>query len=99
MSFWVITSWVFVAAFTALNIFLFLKLKKASEQMMKMAFPSANNMGEAMKQMQSMLGGMRGGMRPGQNPFGGAGGRPPADLNDQMKKAMEMISKMQQGKR
>lgn len=93
MSFWMIVSWVFVALFTGLNIFLFLKLKGASEQMMKMAFPNAKNMGDAMTQMQKMLGGMgamNGGMRPG--------GRP-GDPNDPMKKAMEMLSKMQQGKR
>ena len=42
MSTWVITSWVFVAILTGVNIFVFLKLKGASEQMLKMAFPNAN---------------------------------------------------------
>ena len=44
MSSWVITSWVFVAILTGVNIFVFLKLKGASEQMLKMAFPNAKNM-------------------------------------------------------
>jgi hypothetical protein len=106
MSFWVIVSWVFVFLLTAVNVVVFLKLKQASEQMMKMAFPNAKNMNEAMTQMQGMLGGMQGmqglgGMmgqmgkgpgRPGANPFGGAGGKQNADA--QLKAAMEMLNKM-----
>jgi nitrate/nitrite transporter NarK len=57
---WVIVSWVFVAILTAINVFVFIKLKGASEQMMKMAFPNAKNMNEAMGQMQGMMGGMGG---------------------------------------
>ncbi|MCM0606498.1 MAG: hypothetical protein KA715_10445 [Xanthomonadaceae bacterium] len=57
MSFWIITSWVLVAILTAVNIFVFLKLKKASEQMMKMTFPGSKDMGQAMQQMQAMMGG------------------------------------------
>lgn len=57
MSSWVITSWVFVAILTGVNIFVFLKLKGASEQMLKMAFPNAKNMNEALAQMQKMMGG------------------------------------------
>ena len=56
MSTWVIISWIFVAILTAINIFIFLKLKGASEQMMKMAFPGAKDMGAAMEQMQKMMG-------------------------------------------
>lgn len=57
MSTWVIISWIFVAILTAINVFVFIKLKKASEQMMKMAFPGSKNMGDAMGQMQKMMGG------------------------------------------
>lgn len=57
MSFWIITSWVLVAILTAVNVFVFIKLKKASDQMMKMAFPGAKDMGQAMQQMQKMMGG------------------------------------------
>lgn len=57
MTTWVIISWVFVAILTGVNVFVFLKLKKASEQMMKMAFPGAKDMNQAMSQMQNMMGG------------------------------------------
>ena len=99
MNTWVIISWVFVAILTAVNVFVFLKLKSASEQMMKMAFPKAKNMNDAMSQMQGMMGGMGGGA--------GAGGMPPnlealmGQMNNpkmqaQMKAAMDMLGKMQQ---
>lgn len=62
MSTWIILSWVLVAVLTGINVFVFLKLKSASEQMMKMAFPGAKNMNEAMARMQQMTQGMgRGG--------------------------------------
>lgn len=97
MSTWVIISWVAVAILTAINIFVFMKLKQASEQMMKMAFPGAKNMGEAMSQMQRMMQGMGG--RPGSgrggNPFGGGN---PQQLNAQMKAAMDMLANMQKRK-
>jgi hypothetical protein len=92
MTTWVIVSWVFVALFTALNVVLFLKLKKASEQMMKMAFPNAKNMGDAMAQAQAMM-----------SKLGGAGntfpgGRPNLNMNDpNVKRAMEMLKNMQGG--
>lgn len=77
MSTWIIISWVCVAILTGINIFIFLKLKQASEQMMKMAFPNAKNMNEALGQMQKMTQGM-GGMGPmgggksvGRGPGGG----------------------------
>lgn len=94
MSTWVIISWVVVAILTALNIVFFLKLKHASEQMMKMAFPGAKNMGEAMQQMQAQMGmlqrsGSRGPGRPG-----GGGGRGPAN-EAQLKAAMDMLKNMQ----
>lgn len=92
MSTWVIVSWVLVAILTGINIFVFLKLKGMSEQMLKMAFPSAKNMNEALSQMQSMMGGM-GAMRGGGNPFAG-GGRPGGKGSDaQLKAAMEMLQK------
>lgn len=92
MNTWVIVSWVFVAILTGINIFIFLKLKQASEQVMKMAFPNARGMGDAMAQMQRLMGG---GM-PGANP--GMGG---ANMEQQMKAAMSMLQQMSknQGKR
>lgn len=87
MSFWVSLSWILVAVLTAINVVVFLKLKGASEQMMKMAFPNAKNMGDAMNQMQKMMQGM-GGMQG----FGGKGGKgAPSDA--QLKAAMEMLSR------
>jgi hypothetical protein len=78
MSTWVIVSWVFVAILTTINIVVFLKLKGASEQMLKMAFPNAKNMNEALSQMQGMMGGM-GGMPGGRaSPFGAGAARPTA---------------------
>ena len=110
MNTWVIISWVFVAILTAVNVFVFLKLKGASEQMMKMAFPKAKNMNDAMSQMQGMMGGlgMGGGAAPGKSGGAGAGaGMPPnlealmGQMNNpkmqaQMKAAMDMLGKMQQ---
>lgn len=90
MTTWVIVSWVFVAILTGINIFLFIKLKNASEQMMKMAFPGASNMNEAMSHMQSMMKSMKG--RSG-NPF--AGGRGPNANDPQLRKAMEMLKRLQ----
>ena len=83
MTTWIIVSWVFVALFTGLNVFVFLKLKKASEQMMKMAFPNAKNMNDAVAQMQSMMQGLG----------GGRGG----NMNAQMKMAMDMLQRQQGG--
>ena len=57
MSFWIILSWVFVLVLTAINVVIFLKLKQASEGMMKSMFPNAKNMNEAMAGMQQMMSG------------------------------------------
>ena len=87
MSTWTILSWIFVAILTGINIFVFIKLKSASEQMMKMAFPNAKNMGDAMAQMQKMMGGM-----------GGMGGRPMPSgkqMDAQLKAAMDMLQRSQ----
>jgi hypothetical protein len=65
MSFWTILSWVGVAILTGVNVFIFLKLKKAAEQMLSVAFPGAKNMSEAMARMQAQMGGMGGMGRPG----------------------------------
>jgi hypothetical protein len=92
MSIWIILSWVFVVILTAINIFVFLKLKNASEQMMKMAFPGAGNMNEALAQMQGMMsrmGGAKGGMP-------GMGGQTNRDA--QLRAAMDMLQKMKKGK-
>lgn len=86
MSTWVITSWVFVAILTGVNIFVFLKLKGASEQMLKMAFPNAKNMNEALGQMQKMMGGM-GGRMPN---MGGKG----AGTEAQLQQAMAMLKNL-----
>ena len=86
---------------TGVNIFVFIKLKGASEQMMKMAFPGAKNMNEAVSQMQGMMKAMkrggRGGKRRGGFPGGGmpgGGGRNDA----QLKAAMDMLQNMQKKK-
>jgi hypothetical protein len=87
MSFWIIVSWVFVAILTAVNVYVFVKLKGASEQMMKMAFPGAKDMNEAMARMQGMMKGMGGSRGPG------AGGQ---NMDAQLRAAMEMLQNMQQ---
>lgn len=84
MSTWVIVSWVFVAILTGVNIFVFLKLKGASEQMLKMAFPNAKNMNEALGQMQKMMGGRMPNM----------GGMKNANTDAQLKQAMAMLKNM-----
>jgi hypothetical protein len=102
MSTWVIVSWVSVAILTGVNIFVFLKLKGASEQMLKMAFPGAKDMNEALSQMQKMMQGMGGmGGKGGFNPaalagmMGGAPGK--SGVSDaQLKAAMDTLKKMQQ---
>ena len=98
MSFWIIVSWVAVAVLTAINVIIFLKLKQASEQMLKMAFPNAKNMNEALGQMQKMMGGMgaMGGM-PGMGgmPSMGRGPGGAKDSDAQLKAAMDMLKNMQ----
>jgi hypothetical protein len=106
MSTWIIISWILVAVLTAINIFIFMKLKNASEQMLKMAFPGAKDMNEALAQMQSMMGGMsRGGagrgMRTNGAPFGGMPMGGNKNMDAQLKAAMEMLQGTQKprGKR
>ena len=89
MSTWIIISWVLVIVLTAINIFLFLKLKQASEQMMKMAFPGTKNMNEALAKMQNMTRTMNRGPQRG----GGGGSNPDA----QLKAAMDMLQQMKKG--
>lgn len=84
MSVWMILSWVLVVVLTAINVVVFLKLKSASEQMLKMAFPNAKNMGDAVSQMQKMMQGMG-----GRGPRGGQGS------DAQLKAAMEMLQRSQ----
>jgi hypothetical protein len=103
MSFWIITSWVFVALLTGINVFVFLKLKGASEQMLQMAFPGAKDMNDALQRMQQMTGQM-GGMNRGPQKGGARGGfsQPQGQSQDaQLKAAMAMLQNMQQkgGKR
>jgi hypothetical protein len=90
MSFWIILSWIFVVLLTGVNVFVFLKLKGASEQMLKMAFPGAKDMNDALSKMQTMTRGMSGSRGPG---------RPGGGNDAQLKAAMEMLQNMQKGKR
>lgn len=92
MSTWIILSWVGVALMTAVNVFIFIKLKQASEQMLKMAFPNSRGMGDAMAQMQQMMSAM--GMGGAGGPMGGMGG---ANMDAQMKAAMKMLGQMGAG--
>jgi hypothetical protein len=89
MSTWIIVSWVCVLILTTINVLVFLKLKQASEQMMKMAFPGAKNMSEAVSKMQQMTQGLSRGPRAG-----GAGG---GNMDAQLKAAMNMLQQMQKG--
>ena len=97
MSTWVIISWVAVAVMTAVNLLVFLKLKQASEQMLKMAFPNAKNMTEAMTMMQQMMGGL--------GAVKSAGSRGPGipasmgNMDPQLKAAMDMLKNMQKQNR
>ena len=96
MTTWIIISWVFVAILTAVNVFVFLKLKKAGDQMLKAAFPGSKNMGDAMSQMQNMMSGMgggKGGMPPNLQALMGQMNNP--NMQAQMKSAMDMLAKMQ----
>ena len=90
MSMWVAVSWVFVLFLTGVNIFIFLKLKSASEQMLKMAFPGTKNMAEALGKMQNLMG-----------PMPGMGGKPVIAANPeaQLKSAMEMLKQIQKKNR
>ena len=92
MSTWVIISWVLVAVLTGINIFVFLKLKGASEQMLKMAFPNAKNMGEAMEQMQKMMGNLQ------KTGFQGMGRGQGSGTGQRLETAMQMLQKMQKNK-
>ncbi|MBN22231.1 MAG: hypothetical protein CL678_13200 [Bdellovibrionaceae bacterium] len=95
MSTWTIVSWVFVGLLTGVNIFIFIKLKKVSEQMLKMAFPGAKNMNEAIGNLQKMMGGAGG---AGANPFaamGGMGGGKAGVNQSQLSQAMRMLQESQ----
>jgi hypothetical protein len=87
MSIWIILSWVFVFILTGINVFAFLKLKQAGDQMMKMAFPGTKNMGEALSRMQSMAGNLNRGPAPK--------GRGAGAMDSQLKAAMDMLQQMQ----
>ncbi len=84
MTTWMIVSWVGVALMTGLNIFIFLKLKKAGEQLMSMSGAlggrgGPGNMKDAMAQAQQMMSGMN-----------------PQQMQQQMKMAMDMLARMNQ---
>jgi hypothetical protein len=93
MSIWIILSWVFVLILTAINVFLFFKLKDAGEQMIKMAFPGAKNMTDALGKMQQMMQGIQGlqGMQKG----GGLGGFGGSTGDAKLKAAMNLLQNMQ----
>ncbi len=97
MSTWVIISWVLVAVLTGLNVFIFLKLKQASEQMLQIAFPGAKDMNDALQKMQQMTSqvrgaGSRGPGRPAMPNMGGKnmGGK---NMDAQLKAAMDLLQK------
>ncbi|MBL7715119.1 MAG: hypothetical protein JNL01_06585 [Bdellovibrionales bacterium] len=92
MSMWMIIGWVCVGLLTAINVVVFMKLKDASEQMLKMAFPGSKNMGEALAQMQKMMGGAGGMGGFGGMPGGMRGG---ANQEAQLKAAMDMLKNLQ----
>lgn len=103
MSTWVIISWIGVAILTAINVAIFLKLKQASEQMLKMAFPGSKNMGDALANMQQMMSGLQrgaGGGGRGPSPFGMPLGMPQAGKSPdaQLKAAMDMLQQIQKNK-
>jgi hypothetical protein len=99
MSFWVILSWILVVILTAINVFVFLKLKQASEQMLKMAFPGARDMNDAMAQMQKMMGAFGGGQGlGGMAGRGSAGSANSGNKDAQLQAAMKMLQNMKNKK-
>lgn len=100
MSGWLITSWLGVLVLTIINIFIFIKLKNISEQMLQMTFPGAKNMKDAMDQMQSMVKNIRrrGGKRRG-GPFASMQGTPPGVNPNQLKAAMSMLEGLKKKKK
>jgi hypothetical protein len=100
---WIAISWISVAILTGVNIFIFIKLKGASEQMLKSAFPNARSMDEAVSQMQTMMSGLGGGRRPPMSIdhplLRGTGTRAKAQKgpsDPKLAAAMEMLKKLQQ---
>jgi len=59
--------------------------------MMKMAFPNAKNMNDALAQMQGMMGGMKKGKGKNKGRMGGS--RNP-QMDSQLKNAMDLLSRM-----
>lgn len=57
---WTVFSWVFVAGLTAINVFIFLKFKKVTEDMMKSVMPGFKfgDLGPMMAQAQKMMQGL-----------------------------------------
>jgi hypothetical protein len=102
---WIVISWISVAILTGVNVYIFLKLKGASEQMLKSAFPNAKSMDDAVSQMQAMMSGLSGavGRRPPMNIdhplLRGTGSRVKAQKgpsDPKLAAAMDMLKKMQQ---
>ncbi|MGK5086232.1 hypothetical protein WDW86_01635 [Bdellovibrionota bacterium FG-2] len=91
MTFWIIVSWVSVLVLTGVNIFVFWKLKSASEQMLKMAFPGAKNMQDALSKMQGMMGKVPGGLQGMGGALGGAASN--VSKEAQLRAAMQMLQK------
>ena len=101
---WVLVSWIFVAILTAINVFVFIKLKNASQQMMQMmggknGMPDMNAM---MSQVQNMMGGKPGQGKPAQgmpdmSALMGQMNNP--KMQAQMKQAMEMLAQMQKNQK
>lgn len=102
MSAWVIVSWVAVAVLTGINVFVFLKLKGASEQMLMSAFPGAKDMNDALGQMQNMMKAAQKG-RPHPMANRAMGGKKMASRagaqEAQLQAALQMLQNMQKPKR
>ncbi|MCC7441601.1 MAG: hypothetical protein IT285_08210 [Bdellovibrionales bacterium] len=100
MSAWVIVSWVAVAILTGLNIVVFLQLKKASEEMLKAAFPGARDVNDALSKMQdAMKSAQRGRPHPMlARSMGKKAGAKMAGQEAQLQAALSMLQSMQKKK-
>ncbi len=78
MTFWIATSWICVGLLTGINIYVFLKFKKLSDQVLKTAFPGAKNLDQLSRMMSNME----------------ALRNPKASSQSDLKAAMEFLQKM-----
>ncbi len=115
MNFWNLLSWILVALFSGINLYIFLKLKEASEQMLKMVFPNAKNMNEALDSMQKMTQSFKGpggasavskktnGFKPAllaqASPKSSSGAAVPQVNGQQLQQAMKLLKQLQNNKK